>query len=206
MSDALGKIIEELVELFKRNYKKPRLWITLTVLFVVLVLLIPYIDSNFFYFSRMEKRIAILEQVMELDQELIESNQVYANEYKNILMEIEQQNERSINSLMNKMINEIEKFTLLERDDGSRMVKFITGAIWALIIMICVPFMNTFKKKSDKVLAFIIMLLVSVLLGWVSSIIPTIISPMVNYIGVPLIQIIILICCMIKSDNKKESN
>lgn len=198
MSNALGKIIEELVDLFKRNYKKPRLWIVLSVLFVVFVLLIPYIDSNFFYFSRMEKRISILERVMELDQEMIESNQVYTNEYNGILTEMEQQNERSINSLMNKMLTGIESVTSIGKVDGNKTLKFVTGAFWPLVIMICIPFMNTFKKRSDKVIAFIILLLAAMLLGWVSSIIPTIISPIVNYIGMPLIQIIILICCLKK--------
>lgn len=203
MSDALGKIIEELVDVFKRNYKKPKLWVTLIVMFIVFVLLIPYIDSNFFYFSRMEKRISILERVMELDQELIESNQVYTNEYNSILMEIEQQNERSINSLMNKMLTGIESFTAIGKAESNKTLKFVTGAFWSLIITMCIPFMNTFKKRSDKVLAFIILLLVSALLGGAASIIPTIISPMVNYIGVPLIQIVILVCCLIKSNNKK---
>lgn len=100
MGDAIGKIIEELVELFKRNYRRPRLWLFIAIILFITVLIIPYIDSNFFYFSRMEKRINVLEKVMALDEEKINSNQAYIDEYQRILQEMEQQGERSINSLM----------------------------------------------------------------------------------------------------------
>lgn len=204
MGNAIGKIVEELLEAFKRNYKKPKLWIVLITLFVLFVLLIPYIDSNFFYFSRMEKRIAILEHVMTLDQELIESNPKYMNEYQSILAEIEQQNERSINSIWNKSIGAISNFITNGKNEGNRIIKFFTGAMWALIIMIWVPFMNTFNKKSDKVLGFFLMLLIALLLGWLFSIVPTVINPLVNYIGVPVIQLVVVICIFVKSDNKKR--
>lgn len=41
----------------------------------------------------MKKRIGILEKVMTLDQEVINSNLAYVNEYESILQEIEQQSE-----------------------------------------------------------------------------------------------------------------
>lgn len=69
MGNAVGKIIDELLVLFKKNYKRPRLWIALGLIMFCFILLFPYIDSNFLYFSRMEKRIEIFEKVMELDQE-----------------------------------------------------------------------------------------------------------------------------------------
>ncbi|WP_251613877.1 hypothetical protein V1225_13800 [Emergencia sp. JLR.KK010] len=89
MGDAIGKIIEELVELFKRNYRRPRLWLFIAIVLFIIVLIIPYIDSNFFYFSRMEKRINVLEKVMALDEEKINSNQAYIDEYQRILQEME---------------------------------------------------------------------------------------------------------------------
>lgn len=89
MGDAIGKIIEELVELFKRNYRRPRLWLFIAIVLFITVLIIPYIDSNFFYFSRMEKRINVLEKVMALDEEKINSNQAYIDEYQRILQEME---------------------------------------------------------------------------------------------------------------------
>lgn len=204
MGDVIGKIIEELVELFKRNYKRPKLWFSIMIILFIVVLLIPYIDSNFFYFSRMEKRINILDKVMALDQDTINSNQAYIDEYQRILLEMEQQSERSINSLMNKFINRVNYLALMGKGEGNIAIKFITGAFWLLLVTFCIPFMNTFKKKSDKLIAFVLLLLLSVILGWFFSIVPVIISPMVNYIGVPLIQIIVVIIIVVKSNNKKK--
>lgn len=199
MSNTVGKLIEELLEVFKKNYKRPRLWICLGLIIFCFVLLFPYIDSNFLYFSRMEKRISILERVMELDQEKINSNPAYQNEYQSILKEMEQQSERTINSVMNRMSNYINNLMETGKEQGNRWIKFFTGAIWFIIVTVCIPFMNTFKKRSDKVLAFVLMLIISFLAGWIFSIIPIIVTPMFNYIGIPIMQIILLIVIVNKS-------
>lgn len=199
MSNTVGKLIEELLEVFKKNYKRPRLWICLGLIIFCFVLLFPYIDSNFLYFSRMEKRISILERVMELDQEKINSNQAYQNEYQSILKEMEQQSERTINSVMNRVSNYINNLMETGKEQGNRWIKFFTGAIWFIIVTVCIPFMNTFKKRSDKVLAFVLMIIISFLAGWIFSIIPIIVTPMFNYIGIPIMQIILLIAMVNKS-------
>jgi ABC-type multidrug transport system fused ATPase/permease subunit len=204
MGDAIGKIIEELVELFKRNYRRPRLWLFIAIVLFITVLIIPYIDSNFFYFSRMEKRINVLEKVMALDEEKINSNQAYIDEYQRILQEMEQQGERSINSLMNKFIIQMNYITSMGNGEGNRALKFLSGAFWLLLITVCVPFMNTFKKRSDKLIAFVLLLIMSGIIGWAFSMVPVIISPMVNYIGVPLLQIIAVIIIVVKSSKKKR--
>ena len=47
MGDAIGKIIEELVELFKRNYKRPKLWFSIAIiLFIASYSLLGKIDRN----------------------------------------------------------------------------------------------------------------------------------------------------------------
>ena len=53
--------------------------------------------------------------------------------------------------------------------------------------------MNTFKGKSDKLIALIIMIVVSLVVGSICSAIPVIISPIVNYTGIPLLQLVIAI-------------
>ena len=201
MKDTVGKLIDELLTLFKKNYKKPELWIGLMIVTFCIVLLFPYIDSNFFYYSRIEKRISILERGMELDETKINSNQVYKDEYQSILQEIKQQSERSVNSVMNKTTIYINSIVTAGKGQGNRWIKFFTGAIWSLIVTICIPFMNTFKKRSDKILAFIIFLIISVLVGWFSSIIPIIFTPMVNYFGVPILQIIFVVL-VVRKNNK----
>lgn len=152
----------------------------------------------------MEKRINVLDKIMALDQDTINSNQAYIDEYQRILLEMEQQSERSINSLMNKFINQVNYLTSIGKGEGNIAIKFFTGAFWLLLITACIPFMNTFKKRSDKLIAFVLLLIMSGILGWLFSLVPVIISPMVNYIGVPLIQIIVVIIIAVKSNKKKK--
>lgn len=204
MGNAVGKIIEMLLEGFKKNYKRPKMWLCIGIIVFCFVLLFPYIDSNFFYFSRIEKRIDILEKVMALDETKINSNQAYMNEYQDILQEIEQQSNRSINSVVNQASNYIDCAIATGKEQGNRWIKFFTGAFWAIIITVCVPFMNTFKKRSDKLLAFVLMLIISLLIGWFFSIIPIIVTPLFNYAGIPVIQIVFVIIAVSKNNKKKK--
>lgn len=142
---------------------------------------------------------------MELDEAKIDSNQAYRNEYHSILQEMEQQNERSVNSVINKVTMYINSVLTEGKRQGNRGIKFFTGAIWFLIVTILIPFMNTFRKPSDKVLAFVLMLILSLLVGWFFSVIPVLINPMVNCIGAPILQIVlftVLVGKIVKREKK----
>ncbi len=204
MGNAVGKLIDELLMLFKKNYKRPRLWICIGLILFCCILLFPYIDSNFLYFSRMEKRIEIFEKVMELDQEKINGNQAYYNEYQSILQEIEQQRERNINSVINKASKHLNTFIDTGKEQGNSWIKFFTGAMWCLIITICIPFMNTFKKRSDKILALFLMVIISIIVGWFFSIIPIIGRPIINYVGIPILQIVVVVGFTNKGKTNKK--
>lgn len=204
MGNVVGKLIDELLMLFKKNYKRPRLWICIGLILFCCILLFPYIDSNFLYFSRMEKRIKIFEKVMELDQEKIKRNQAYYNEYQSILQEIEQQRERNINSVINKASKHLNTFIDTGKEQGNSWIKFFTGAMWCLIITICIPFMNTFKKRSDKILALFLMVIISIIVGWFFSIIPIIGRPIINYVGIPILQIVVVVGFTNKGKTNKK--
>lgn len=206
MGNAIGKIIDFMVEIFQKNYRRPKLWIGIILFFFCIVLLFPYIDSNFFYYSRMEKRINTLREVMELDHGLIYSNQAYVNEYQSILQEMEQQRERSINSLMNQADNYFDNLVIMGTGQGNKVIKFLTGALWCILVTVCVPFMNTFDNRGEKIAAFFALVVISGLVGWMCSIIPIIFNPWVNYIGVPVAQIILVIIMVTRSNKKKKND
>lgn len=206
MGEALGKIIEELVGMFKRNYKRPKLWFSVAFLFFLIILLIPYIDSNFFYFSRVEKRIDILQKIMMLDQDIINSNQAYIDEYHSILQEIEQQRERSINSIISNFIDNLDKLIGMGKGEGIGAIKFFTGALWCIIVTICVPFMDTFDNRAGKVLAFVLMGILSLIFGGVCYLIPIIINPIVNYVGIPILQLLAVTFILNRSDEKNKAD
>lgn len=200
--EAVAKILEMIVEILKRNYKKPKLWFGIIGILIFIIIIYPYIDSNTFYYSRMEKRISILEHLTQLDESKINSNPVYREEYDSILQEIAMQRDRSVNSLVTGLLDDVNTSLTTGKNQGNKAIKFITGSIWFLIVTICVPFMNTFKKRSDKLMAFIVMIILSVIVGCIFMAIPIIYKPWINYIVIPIAQLIFAVALTTKKDKK----
>ena len=200
--DSVARILELIVDFLKRNYKKPKLWFAILGILVFIILIFPYIDSNTFYYTRMETRISILEHLTQLDETAINSNPVYRQEYESILQEIQLQRERSVNSIATQLFDTVNSSWTTEKDQGNKILKFISGAIWFLIVTICVPFMNTFKKRSDKLVAFIVMIILSTIVGCIFMAIPIIYRSWINYFVIPIAQLVIVIVLVGKKDKK----
>jgi hypothetical protein len=200
--DSVARILELIVDFLKRNYKKPKLWFGILGILVFIILIFPYIDSNTFYYTRMEKRISILEHLTQLDETAINSNPVYRQEYESILQEIQLQRERSVNSIATQLFDTVNSSWTTGKDQGNKILKFISGAIWFLIVTICVPFMNTFKKRSDKLVAFIVMIILSTIVGCIFMAIPIIYRSWINYFVIPIAQLVIVIVLVGKKDKK----
>lgn len=200
--DSVARILELIVDFLKRNYKKPKLWFAILGILVFIILIFPYIDSNTFYYTRMEKRISILEHLTQLDETTINSNPVYRQEYESILQEIQLQRERSVNSIATQLFDTVNSSWTTGKDQGNKILKFISGAIWFLVVTICVPFMNTFKKRSDKLVAFIVMIILSTIVGCIFMAIPIIYRAWINYFVIPIAQLVIVIVLVGKKDKK----
>ena len=200
--DSVARILELIVDFLKRNYKKPKLWFGILGILVFIILIFPYIDSNTFYYTRMEKRISILEHLTQLDETAINSNPVYRQEYESILQEIQLQRERSVNSIAAQLFDTVNSSWTTGKNQGNKILKFISGAIWFLIVTICVPFMNTFKKRSDKLVAFIVMIILSTIVGCIFMAIPIIYRAWINYFVIPIAQLVIVIVLVGKKDKK----
>ena len=200
--DSVARILELIVDFLKRNYKKPKLWFAILGILVFIILIFPYIDSNTFYYTRMEKRISILEHLTQLDETTINSNPVYRQEYESILQEIQLQRERSVNSIATQLFDTVNSSWTTGKDQGNKILKFISGAIWFLIVTICVPFMNTFKKRSDKLVAFIVMIILSTIVGCIFMAIPIFYRSWINYFVIPIAQLVIVIVLVGKKDKK----
>ena len=200
--DSVARILELIVDFLKRNYKKPKLWFGILGILVFIILIFPYIDSNTFYYTRMEKRISILEHLTQLDETAINSNPVYRQEYESILQEIQLQRERSVNSIATQLFDTVNSSWTTGKNQGNKILKFISGAIWFLIVTICVHFMNTFKKRSDKLVAFIVMIILSTIVGCIFMAIPIIYRAWINYFVIPIAQLVIVIVLVGKKDKK----
>lgn len=205
MGEVIVKFIDFGSKIIKDNYKKPKLWLIISMVLLLLFIIYPYIDANLFYYSRIEKRIEILKQISELNLDKINSNSILKNEYLNVVNEIKHHDELLINNIRKNCIGIVSSWEIIV-DNDNFILKFITGAFWSFIVTLCVPFMNTFKKTSDKIIGILVMIIFTIFLGFISSFLPTIINPMVNYIGVPLIQLVVVSIFAVKDSKKRKAN
>lgn len=184
-------MIEKIFDVVKSNLKNPRLYIFLLVVMLVFLLLFPYIDANFFYYRRVNNRIDILTKITAIDRVKVQENEILKQEYDNLLTEIEKQTDGSIGSVFVK-----------ETDPRVQQMKFITGGslIWITAVAVLFSKANT---KKNRIISFVVLIIVGFLTGGISKIIPTIITPMVNYVGFPLLIIILVALLMTGNTEKK---
>lgn len=174
-------MFEKVFDLIKNNFKNPKLYIFLLVALLTVLVLFPYIDANFFYYSRVNNRIDVLTKVSEINVEELQHNEILLKEYNSILAEIEKQPSGSVGSVFVK-----------ESNNTVNLIKFITGGSLIWIIAILCFFIKGFKNFGYRILGFVLIAWGGCILGIVAKAIPTIVNPMVNYIGFPVLLIIVV--------------
>jgi hypothetical protein len=93
----MDKAIEIITSWIQRNFKNPKLYAIFAAVIVVIALIFPYVDANFFYY-RVEKRIDILQSLSEIDMDKVSRHPALQEEYDAIISEIEKQRDLSISS------------------------------------------------------------------------------------------------------------
>ena len=185
-------MLEKIFDIVKDNLKNPKLYIGILVTLLIFLVLFPYIDANFFYYQRINNRIAVLQKISQLDIELITNNEILSDEYKHILSEIEKQSDGSLGSVFIKETNPTTNF-----------FKFLSGASIFWFLAVSCLFMNTFKNIGYKIFALVLCSVVGVIFGFIAKAIPTILNPTFNYVGFPII-IIVVIALLTTCGKKKE--
>lgn len=171
---------EKIFDLLKANIKNPKLYVVLFIFIMVTLILFPYIDANYFYYNRVEKRITILNKIAEIDENKIMDNKILKDEYQSILQEIDRQTDGSLSSVF-----------ITENSSNVNKNKFLSGALISWIIGLMCLFIKM-KNKWYKLFGLCLFIIIGGILGYISMIIPTIISPICNYIFMPVIQCLVL--------------
>ena len=178
------------------NMNKRKLGVIVIVVFVSILILFPFIDTNFFYANRIKNRIDILQKITELDIDKISQNQNLMKEYDSIVKEINESDSNYINKILSNNKND------------HIIGKFISGGmLWWLLGIIVLFFFNKFNKEENKkgrnwgtrIGGFILCAIIGGLIGLLCSIIPTIFNIWVNYIIVPILVLILMILLLYKT-------
>lgn len=194
----MGERIFDLLKGLATGNKSKKFWGALIVIFIIVLIVFPYLDANFFYYNRIEKRIDNLTSIVELNDDKIHKNQGLLLEYESIIREINDANQKSLNTFNNSTDNEFDFWA-----------KAISGGLLFAIVGI----IGLFKKNNTKMtfsvffknnfLIFIVCSLFAVILSFIFSKIPTLGNVWVNVIAAPIVELII-IYLFTKSNNKKD--
>lgn len=194
----MGEKIFDLLKSLATGNKSKKFWGALIVIFIIVLIVFPYLDANFFYYNRIEKRIDNLTSIVELNDDKIHKNQGLLLEYESIIREINDANQKSLNTFNNSTDNEFDFWA-----------KAISGGLLFAIVGI----IGLFKKNNTKMtfsvffknnfLIFIVCSLFAVILSFIFSKIPTLGNVCVNVIAAPIVELII-IYLFTKSNNKKD--
>ena len=180
--------------------KKGRFLVAILIIIVVVgILLFPYIDANFLCYNRIEKRIDNLQKLVTLTGKTVDEDVGLMEEYQSILAEMENARDKA--------------FATTKTDSKKdRLVKFIGGAIIWVIVAIVLPFS---KKKGTKrtrkdfwnnVAGAILCLGIGSMLGYFSTLIPTLGIVEVNGVVIPIVQLIFLWLIMESPKKKAHAN
>lgn len=180
------------------NMNKRKLGVIVIIVFVSILILFPFIDTNFFYANRIKSRIDILQKITELDMDKINQDKNLTKEYESIVKEINESDSNYINKVLNNNKND------------HTIGKFISGGIlWWLLGIIVLFFYNAFNKEDNKkgknwgtrIAGFILCAIIGGLIGLICSIIPTILNIGVNYIIIPILVLLLMILLLYKTSS-----
>lgn len=180
------------------NMNKRKLGVIVIIVFASILILFPFIDTNFFYANRIKSRIDILQKITELDMEKINQDKNLTKEYESIVKEINESDSDYINKILNNNKND------------HTIGKFISGGIlWWLLGIIVLFFYNAFNKEDNKkgknlgtrIAGFILCAIIGGLIGLICSIIPTIFNIWVNYIIIPILVLVLMILLLYKTSS-----
>lgn len=192
--DTLSKIFERLIS--KKKGIKALAWIFICVL-LLMIIFYPIIDANFLYYNRADKRIDIVQKIVELDKEEIKKDKRLEEEYNSILNDMNKQEDNYINNIFVK-----------ETSKKNNIIKFVSGFWMFAVIAIILPFWkdkNTGKRfVKINIISAILCLIMAVVIGYVCVEIPNIINMWVNIILYEII--LVFLAYTISTSGNKEKN
>lgn len=179
--------------------KRRIFWVFVIVALLIGVIVFPYIDANFLYYDRIEKRIDNLQKLVDLTGEPLRENEDLNKEYLSILNEMETAREKALSNATNS-----------EDTLHDRRVKFFAGASLWYIVAVAVLFTKkktekwSFKKVFNNFCSATLCLGIGSGIGWIFTLIPTLGIVEVNAVLTLILEVVVL-WLLIEQPKKKAS-
>lgn len=185
----MEKVLAFVASLFQ-ELKLPVRWVAFITLILTLASGAWFAEyaTKYVYFTKLERKILLLKELQQVANSGIQSNPELYPVYKDTA------NELAAVNLQTPLFTGLSIFTLNDTV-GVTVGKAIGGASLWIIILLSTLSSNrekgkkSFRENFDSISG---MLFISALFGWVGTMIPTFYNPWVNYVGFPLLQVIVL--------------
>lgn len=195
----MGEKIFDFIKNFATGKHSKKFWGLVLLLIIFVLLIFPYIDANFLYYNRIEKRIDNLSALVNLSGKAIEETPELLSEYNSIIEEINDAQAKSLSSAMNNSSNTNSEY----------WIKFISGSFLFALVGI-IGFCQ--KKKGVKYtfslfmknnfLIMVVCIVFAAILAFAFSKIPTIGSVWINAVAAPVLQFVIMYLLFLQPKNK----
>lgn len=190
---------EKLIDLLGKIVTGPKsriFWAFVIVALVVGIIIFPYIDANYLYYDRIERRINNLQALVDLTEIPLQENEDLYAEYESIIEEMESAREKALSNTANN------KDTIQDR-----RVKFLSGAgLWYIVaLMVLITKKKTekwsFKRIFNNFCSTVLCVGIGSGIGWVFTLIPTLGLVGVN-VGLTIILEVIVLWLLIEKPKK----
>lgn len=183
IKDFAGSVLSSLESLFTEfNYRKLLFWVF--ILFIIVATLITFENlTGYAYFSRMERKVAILKSLNDLAKDDISSKPELNSIYQDTISELKSYKVETFS-----LSGFFSGFGIVIPQIPSEFWKFISGGF--LGFMVAIAGLVDKRKGNEKWgSTFMGGLVFGILFGIIGAVIPTIYNVWVNHIGFPIIQI-----------------
>jgi hypothetical protein len=175
----MDKLIELISDLFSKLNPRGKWGAIIGVIIGIMVLIIigeSFTGINFF--NKMQKKVDILSDLYEMSEIETEPN----NELKEVYQE-------TINEISQYEVKPLE--LQLPNINNEKFIKGLTGGLIWFVFGI-MAFWNVFGKENS-IVGGVFMLLIGLFFGWIGTVLPTMGKPWVNYVFLPIIELILLL-------------
>lgn len=189
--NSIFELFNKFIDFLDHDFKPKRVLISIFIA-IIFITSFYFIYSHFSFENRVEKRIANLKEISSLSLESISKNSNLETEYHRIIEEID--NRYSSKS--------IPKIKIISDTPEIKIFKFLSGALWSILIILLCPFI--YKTLKEIITGIILFIFIGLILGSIGLVIPTFISPTINYFAYPILQLLLLVSIIIKSTRKNN--
>lgn len=168
-----------------------RRWVAIAGLFILGLALLFSIEyaTGWNYYRNLEKKAELLSELHALSMQGIEENGDLYPIYQETVREL---------SARKVTPPRLPTFSLTI---SITLGKAISGAALWIILALVAPF--GVYGENNKIAGSVLLGLVAILFGFLGAVIPTIVNPWVNYLGFPLLQLVVIITVSVRSKKEK---